>query len=149
MGRLDIEIRHGHHGGSEWGAVIALLAFIVLAIAGGAGHKAISGAMHDVLTAVEVAAWTLAAVVILAAAAGVTWAVLRVRRAVRAHRAIGNARPPVVYIDQNGYHRPIPADTARPALDTPRRPAGSWPLPGQWHSIRPNARHDDDRRRYS
>jgi hypothetical protein len=145
MGRLDIQIRHGHHGGGESGAVIALIALIVLAIAGGVGHKAISGAMHDVMIAVEVVAWTLAAVVILATAAGVTWAALRVRGAVRAARA-RRADAPVITISPDRY-RVAGAD--RPALDTPRhRPAG-WPLPGRYDQIRPNAGHDDDRRDYS
>jgi hypothetical protein len=66
-------------GGGESGSVIALIAFIVLAIAGGVGHKALTGALHTVATAFEVIVWTVAGVVILAAAAGVAYVVLRIR----------------------------------------------------------------------
>jgi hypothetical protein len=146
MGRLDVEIRHGHDGGGR-GAVIALIAFIVLAVAGGAGHKALTGAMHGVLTAVEVVMWTLVGLVIAAVAAGVVLTVVKIRAAVRAACA-RRAAAAVIAITPD--RAAVTADDERPALDAPRfRPASSGSLPGQWSQIYPPAGHDDDRRRYS
>lgn len=146
MGRLDVQVRHGGGGGGESGAVIALIAFIVLATARGVGHKALTGVAHAVGTAVEVIMWTLAAVVILAVTAGITYAALRIRAAVvRARRAIS---PPVITITpEDPRARYVsPGGTGRPAIDAPR-PARSWPLPGWWEEIRPRIGGDDEHRR--
>ncbi len=116
--------------------------FIAFAI-GGAAPRQLTAAAHAVITAVEVAAWTLAAVVMLAAAAGVTWTGVKVRAAVRAARARRAAT--VITLAPDRY-RVVAADDDRPALAPPRRPAGSWPLPGQWDEIYPHAGDDDDRR---
>ena len=146
MGRLDVQIRHGGSGGGESGAVIALIAFIVLAIAGGAGHKALTGVLHTVATAVEVIMWTVAGVLILAAAAGVTYVALRARAAVRGTRDRRAVPPPVITItpDDPGA-RPLPS-ADRPAIDAPHA-VRSWPLPGWWAEIRPRIGGDDDEHR--
>jgi hypothetical protein len=137
MGRLEVEIRHGHHHGggpAQWGAVVAL---IVLVLFAAAGHKEIGVILHEVLTVVEITACTVGGVAALAA---VVVIVTRTRRA-RRDRA---RRAPVI---PDYRVRVEPADTARPALDAPRRRASGWPLPGQWGEVVP--RDGDDRRRYS
>ena len=53
MGRLEIQIRHGHEPGPS-GAVIALAVLIVLAVVGGTGHHALDGITHMVLSVVEI-----------------------------------------------------------------------------------------------
>jgi hypothetical protein len=141
MGRLDVQIRHGHDGGG-WGAVVALIVFIVLAV-GGAAHKQLGAAAHTMLTVVEVAAWTMAAVVMAGAAAGLGWLAFRIRRAVRGARARRPAAP-VITLSPRQYGAVPPGDD-HPALDPSRR-SGSWPLPGQWGELRPHAGDDDDRR---
>jgi hypothetical protein len=142
MGRLDVQIRHGGDGGSGW--VIALIALVVLAAAGGAARTALTAAAHVMATAVEVVMWTLAAVVILAAVAGVTYAALRIRAAVRSARDRRAVPPPVIRITPErpgaGY---FPPQSSRPALGAPRE-ARSWPLPGWWEEIRPQAGRDDE-----
>ena len=80
MGRLEIQIKHGH-GGPQW-PVVALLAFIVLAAAGGVDGKAAS----HVLAFVELAAWVVGGLVVAAAAGLVTLAVVRARTASRKDR---------------------------------------------------------------
>jgi hypothetical protein len=141
MGRLDVQIRHGHDGGG-WGAVAALIVFIVLAI-GGAAHKQLAEAAHVVATIVEVVAWTLATTVILTVAAGLTWVAVKVRRALRARARRTTATVISVTPDRPGVTvRPVDA-AGRPAIDRPR-PAGSWPLPGWWVEIRPRVGRDDD-----
>jgi hypothetical protein len=135
-------------GGGESGSVIALIAFIVLAIAGGVGHKALTGALHTVATAFEVIVWTVAGVVILAAAAGVAYVVLRIRTAVRAARERRAVPPPVITITPEGHGARYlpPSGTDRPAIDAPHS-ARSWPLPGWWAEIRPRIGGDDDEHR--
>jgi hypothetical protein len=138
MGRLEVEIRHGHHhsGGSpaQWGAVIALIVFVLLAAA---DHKEIGTLMHEVLTIAEIAACAAAGMAALAAVAMFT--VAR-RRAARLDRRAAAAvvRPDCIRVE--------PAGDGRPALDAPRRRPGGWPLPGDWEQVTPR---DDDRRRYS
>jgi hypothetical protein len=147
MGRLEIQIRHGHDGGG-WGAAVALILLIAFAI-GGAAHKQVTAAAHTVMTIMEIAAWTLAALVMLTAAAGLTWAGLKVRAAVRAR---ARRAAPVITLNPGHYsrdaaHRLRPGATDdRPALDPPRRIPGSWPLPGQRSEVRPQNGADDDRR---
>jgi hypothetical protein len=136
MGRLEVEIRHGHDhhdgGPAQWGAVVALIVLVLLAAA---GHKEIGALMHEVLTIVEIAAYSAAGGVALGAAVLVAVRRRAARRASRA--AVVPVRP--------GYRIRVEAD-GRPALDAPRRRAGGWPLPGDWEDIAPR---DDDRRRYS
>jgi hypothetical protein len=147
MGRLEVQIRHGHDGGG-WGAAVALILLIVFAI-GGAAHKQVTAAAHTVMTVIEIAAWTLASLVMLGAAAGLTWAGLRIRRALHAARARRAA--PVITLAPDCYSADTPrrlqgATDDRPALDPPRRITASWPLPGQWSEVRPQNGGDDDRR---
>ena len=147
MGRLEVQIRHGHDG-NGWPAAAALILLIVLAIGGGA-HKQLTAAARTAETVIEIAAWTVAAVAGLAAAAGLTWAAFRVRAAVRAR---ARRAAPVITLAPGQYStdaahrlRPGTADE-RPALNPPRRINGSWPLPGQWSEVRPQDGGDDDRR---
>lgn len=139
MGRLEIQIRHGHDPGPS-GAVIALAVLIVLAVVGGTGRHALDGIAHTVLSVVEIAACAVGA---LAAAA---LAVVIVLAAARARRALANRPRPVrvqsIRLDDAAV-RPVgndPADPARPALGSPRRRDG-WPPPGRWAEM-----HHDDRR---
>jgi hypothetical protein len=147
MGRLDVQIRHGGGGGSEWGAVIALVLFIVLAVAGGVGHKALASAAHGVAPAITAVMWTLAAVVILAATAGVGYAVVRIRGAVRVARARRAIPPPAITVTpvdpRAGY---LPPGTGRPAIDAPRA-ARPWPLPDGREESRPRIGGDSDEHR--
>jgi hypothetical protein len=139
MGRLEIEIRHGRDGGgpAQWGAVVALIVFVLLAAA---GHKEIGTVMHEVLTVVEITAYAAVGLLVLA----VTVFIVSRRRAVRrAHARYRYARPVTVRTD--GSIRVLDADET-PALDAPRRRTAGWPLPGDWDEITPR---DDDRRRYS
>jgi hypothetical protein len=144
MGRLEIQIRHGHDPGPS-GAVIALAVLLVLAVVGGTGRHALDGIAHTVLSVVEIAACVVGG---LAAAAV---AVLIVLAVARARRALANRPRPVrvqsIRLDDVAV-RPVdddPADLDRPALDSPRRRDG-WPLPGRWAEV-----HHDDHgpRRYS
>jgi len=139
MGRLEVNIRHG--GDGPGGAVIALILFIVLAAAGGAGHKALSSAAHDGLTVIEDVLWVL---FWLVAAAAVTGAVVlgwRIRNAVRTRRAA----PPAVItiIPEHRDARPLRPD-GRPAIG-PAGTARTWPLPGSRQEARPRTGRDDHR----
>jgi hypothetical protein len=148
MGRLEVQIRHGGGGPGEWGAVVALIAFVLLA-AGGTAHKALSGVAHDVLTAVEVILWTAAGLAAVATTAGAVWIAVRLRGALRDRRASREARVPLITLSPDRYGT-VAGDGDRPALGTPRPRTPGWPLPGQWDKItRPSAGDDDDRRRYS
>jgi len=148
MGRLEVRIRHGHDSGG-WPAAAVLILLIALA-AGGAARKQVTAAAHTAMTIIEIAAWTLASLVMLAAAAGLTWAGLRIRRAVRAARARRAA--PVITLTPGCYSADatrrlqLGATDDRPALDPPGRIPGSWPLPGQWSEVRPQNGGNDDRR---
>ena len=134
MGRLQVEIRHGHDNGpGQWGAVVAL---IVLVLFAAAGHREIGAMLHEALTVVAIAAFSIAGLAVLAAVIVITARTRRTRRARRAPLAV---RP--------DYRiRVEPADDTRPALGTPRRSSGAWPLPGEWDEI---TRPDHDRRRWS
>lgn len=137
MGRLRVEIHHGHDGGpAAWGAVAAL---IVLVLFAAAGHKEIGVMLHEVLTVVEIAALTIAGSGVLAVAGFV---MIR-RRAARRDRA---RRAAVIPVAPDYRVRVEPGDTARPALGSPARRASGWPLPGQWDEITPP---DGDGRRCS
>jgi hypothetical protein len=132
MGRLEIEIRHGHDHGPS-GPVIALAVLIALAVAGGAGRHALNGIAHTVLNVLEIAAYVVGSVAAAALAIVIVLAVGRARRAladrprpvhVQSIRLDGAA---VRHVD-NGL-----ADIDRPALDPARRPG--WPLPGRWAEV--------------
>src|ERR1700722_17570943 len=146
MGQLDVHIRHGNGGGP--GPVIALIALAVLAAAGGAAHEALSSAVHVLAIVLDVILWTLGSAVILAAAAGVTYAVVRIRRAVLTTRASSAVPPSVITVTPEGpTTRYLPPDRAgRPAIEAPRT-TGSWPLPGWWEEVRPRIGGDDQHRR--
>ena len=136
MGRLQVEIRHGHDGGpAQWGAVVAL---IVLVLFAAAGHREIAAMLHEVLTIAAITVLSMAGAALLFTAAVIAF---RVRAARRARRA------PVVIRLPNSVIRLQSLVDDRPALDEPRRAPGTWPLPGQWGEITP--RDGDDRRRYS
>jgi|GEM_PF-7085685 len=139
MGRLEVRIRHGHDGGG-WGPAVALILLIAFA-AGGAGHKQVTAAAHTAMTVAEVAAWTLAALVLAAAATGVAWAGFKVRAAVRAARS---RRTPLVTL--NPGPREIPASGSRPAIGPASHAPRSWPLARQPGEACLSNGGDDDRR---
>jgi hypothetical protein len=131
---------HGSGGGPA-AAVIALLIFIAVGI---------RAAWPQIVHAVEITAYTVAA--ITGTAIVVTGTVLTVRtvRRVRARRALHQATYHVTPV--------IPATRlpGPPAIDRPERPAlgqppqrrpGAWPLPGWWEDIRPRIGGDSDEHR--
>jgi hypothetical protein len=126
------------HGGGGAAAVIALLAFIALAL---------RKDWPQIVSALEIAAWTVAAVT--GAAIAVTVTVLTVR-AVRRHRARLAMRQATIYRPgliippaQSGG-RPVPS-AQRPAIGRPRRHhARTWPLPDGRKAILPLPGRDDD-----
>jgi hypothetical protein len=138
MGRLEIQIRHGHDHGPS-GAVIALAVLIVLAVVGGTGRHALDGIAHTVLSVVEIAACVVGGL------AATALAVVIVLAAARARQALADRSRPVrvqsIRLDDTAV-RPVgdPAGLDRPALGSPRRGDG-WPLPGRWAEV-----HHDDRR---
>jgi hypothetical protein len=145
MGQLDVRIRHGSGGGP--GPVIALIALVALAAAGGAAHEALSSAVHVLAIVLDVILWTLGSAVILAAAAGVTYAAVRIRRAVLTARASRAVPPPVITVTpEDPATRYLPDRAGRPAIEAPRT-TGSWPLPGWWEEVRPLIGGDDEHRR--
>jgi hypothetical protein len=143
MGRLEVRITHGRQGGgpAQWGAVVAL---IVLVLFAAAGHCEIGAMLHEVLTVVEITAFSLVGLAVLAA---VVVIVVRVRGARRDRARRGHVE--VMPVPPNNYYRVRvePADGTRPALDTPRRRPAGWPLPSEWGEVAP--RDGDDRRHYS
>jgi hypothetical protein len=143
MGRLQVEIRHGHDGGgpAQWGAVIAL---IVLVLFAAAGHREIGVMLHEALAIVAIAAFSIVGLAVLAAVIIITARARAARRASREAARRADAMAVAALIERLRSHRPVPGTDIRPALDTPRRPAG-WPLPGQ----RDEAPRDSNRRRYS
>jgi uncharacterized membrane protein YhaH (DUF805 family) len=117
MGRLEIEIRHGHdHGPGQWGAVVALIVFVVLAAAG-AHSKGLATFAHDLKVGAEITMAALGAAVVIALAVVVTRVAVRVRRA---HRAtVTRSAVPVITVTPD--HAAIADDTERPALGAARR----------------------------
>jgi hypothetical protein len=105
-------------GGLSAGAIVVLILF-VLAVA---DHHAISDGvgefLHGVEVVLEVLVFTLAALVAIAAAAGLTWAGIRIRR--RQQRQAVTARAPVVVLSS-----------------TLSRDAAAWPLAGTTPTIAP------------
>lgn len=123
------------HGGAAAGAVIALVVIIALAL---------RKAWPAIVSAVEIAAWTVAG--LTGTALVVTGGVLTVRVLRRARPAAAYRRGPVV-IEGTRLYPPLPP-TGRPALGAPdARPAGAWPLPGWWQEIRPQIGGDGDEHR--
>jgi hypothetical protein len=140
MGRLDVHIRHGGGGGDSAGPIAVVVILVVAAAALRAAWGALAVALHVILTALEVIAWTLAGATIAAVVGGGVWAGLRIRHAVhdrRGHRAA--SAPPVITV--------IPEPAARPAIEPPRPSADSWPLPGWWTEVRPHIGRDGDEHR--
>lgn len=116
MGRLEIQVRHGHSNGpAQWGAVVAL---IVLVLFAAAGHREIAAMIHEVLAVVEIVTFSMVSLAVLALAVFIA---TRRRRAAR-RRAREEARIRAAWDRWLG-----PMDTY-PALDR-ARPDVSW-LPG-------------------
>jgi len=146
MGHLDVHIRHGSGGGGEGLAALVLGAAVVMALIHMA-WGAISAALHVILTALEVIAWTVAGAAVTTVVTGGVVAGLRIRTAVHvAHARRAAVARPVVTITPDGYVRPVPAEADRPAIEPPRRSA-PWPLPGWWEEIRPQIGGDSDEHR--
>jgi len=147
MGRLEIQIRHGHDPGPS-GAVIALAVLIALAVAGGAGHRALDGIAHTVLTVVEIAACIVGGMAVVTAAIVIALAVARRRALASRPRP---ARVQGIRLDGPAA-RPVggPAGPGRGALDA-SRPAGydGWPLPGRWSELPLDDRGGDGPARHS
>jgi hypothetical protein len=107
---------HGSGAAGGAGAVIALVVIVALAL---------RKAWPAIVTAVEIAAWTVAGT--CGAAIVTTGGVLIVRAARR--RAAAARRSPVV-IESRRLYPPLPP-AGRPVLGPPRSPAAApWPLPG-------------------
>ena len=130
------------HGGGPAAAVIALLVIVAVA-----ARKV----WPDIVHAVEITAWTVAAV--SGAAILITGTVLTVRtvRRVRARRALRQAAyraAPVIPAARLIERPTIEPPAGRPALGQPpqHRP-GAWPLPGRWEDIRPWIGGDGDAHR--
>jgi uncharacterized membrane protein len=121
MGRLQIELRHGHDGPGQWGPAAVLLALIALAVAGGAHGKALSAVVHDVLVGVEITAAVLGAVVALVLAVVITRFAARVRRAMR---AAAERRAAAVTALRASHDATLGGVSGRPALDAARRRFG-------------------------
>jgi hypothetical protein len=136
-----------HGGGSAAGAVIALLVIIALAL---------RKAWPEIVSAVEIAAWTVAGVT--GAAIVITAGVLTVRalRRRRARRALiyRPGQPFVVVVDevQSLFTQPLPP-SGRPAsgqIEPPSAQSPRWPVTGWWHDgehLRPRTGGDGDERR--
>jgi hypothetical protein len=116
-------------------AVVLVLASIIVA--------AVRAAWHDIVTAAEIAAYTVVSIAGVAALTGAGWCAIRIRRHVlqaRARRISPQVRAVITDV-KAGRPVVIPERPARPAIDAPpARPA--WPLPGQWEQIRPRIGRD-------
>jgi hypothetical protein len=129
MGRLEVHIRHGHtRGPAQWGAVVALVVFVLFAAA---GHREIGTMLHEVLAVVEIAAFSLVALAALAIATLIT---IRVRRANRAGRDLDRACDVLA----RHYGASLTGDEVRAALDQ-SRPDTSGYLTG--HVVRDDQRN--------
>jgi hypothetical protein len=135
------------HGGGAAGAVIALLVIIALAL---------RKSWPAIVSAVEIAAWTVAGVT--GAAIVITAGVLTTRavRRRRARRALvyRHGQPFVVFVDeaQTWFAQQVPA-AGRPAsgeIEPPFTPSPRWPVTG-WRpdgrELRPRIGGDGDERR--
>lgn len=128
--------RHGSGGPAA--AVIALLALIALAL---------RKVWPQLVSALEIAAWTVAGVT--AAAIAITVTVLTIRSA-RRHRARLTARQAVIYrpgliIPPAESGRPPVPDVQRRAIGRPRqRRTTTWLLPADFEASWPLRGRDDD-----
>jgi hypothetical protein len=141
MGRLDVHIRHGGGDGGPAAAVVVLLLFIAV------GLRAVWPEMVHVL---EIAVWTVAAIIGAAVTGTVTVLTVRGVRRYRAHRATPQVtyRAEPVIPPARLAARPVKPPAGRPALNPPwQGPARSWPLPGWWEEIRPRIGGDSDEHR--
>jgi hypothetical protein len=141
MGRLDVHIRHGGGDGGPAAAVVVLLLFIAVGL---------RSVWPEIVHAVEIAAWTVAAIIGTTITVTLTVLTVRVVRRHRARRAIRQVtyRAEPVIPPARLAARPVGPPAARPALDRPRQgPARSWPLPGWWEEIRPRIGGDSDEHR--
>ena len=127
----------GHRGGPA-GAVIVLLVMVALAL---------RKAWPQIVAALEITAWTVAAVTgaTLTATCGVL-----ILRAVRRRRARRTSvyRPGAVIPAARLVGRPVESPGGRPAISGPQHRPGAWLLPGWWEETGPHSWGDgDDRRR--
>jgi hypothetical protein len=125
------------HGGGPAAAVVALVVIVALAL---------RKAWPAIVSALEIAAWTVAAV--SGAAIAVTAGVVAVRmaRRRRARRAVIYRPGPVIpAVRLVAEHIDPPAQ--RPAIGRPGQyEAGAWPLRGWWQEIRPRPARDGENR---
>ena len=125
-------------GGGAAAAVIALV--VIMAVA---ARKV----WPEIVSAVQIAAWTVAGVT--GAIILITGGILttRVVRRCRARRAIRQATYHATVIPAARLIERLTIDppAGRPALSQPpRRQPGTWPLPGWWEDIRPRIGGDGD-----
>jgi hypothetical protein len=114
------------HGGGPPGLAVALLIVVVIAAGTAAGHAV----WHGIVTALEIAGYTLASVAGLAALGCLSYGGYRVYRWHAARRPIAPAR--VVSVQIDSPRAGVPGWPVRGALEaSPVRPAG-WPLLGEW-----------------
>ena len=127
------------HGGGPAGAVIALVVIIALAA---------RAAMPAIVSAVEIAAWTVAGVtgVAVVVTGGVLTAKAVRRRRAREALTYRPAQPYIVVEAQNIRlpRRPAPGEIEPP--DTPRWPVTGW-QPSGWEPRPPIGGDGDERRR--
>ena len=142
MGRLDVHIRHGGGDGGPAAAVVVLLMFIA------AGLRAV---WPEIVHTVEIAVWTVAAIIGTAITVTATVLTVRVTRTHRARRAMRQASyraEPVIPAARLIERPTIEPPAGRPALGQPSRwQPGAWPLPGWWEDIRPRIGGDGDEHR--
>jgi hypothetical protein len=135
MGCKGLHCDGCRHGGGA-GAVIALLIIVALGL---------RKAWPHVVSAAEIAGWTIAAA--CGTAVVITCGVLTARalRTRARRRAASYRRSPVVIDGMQLYAPPLPHDQ-RPAIGAPRR-AASWPPPGWQVDARPWIGGDGDEHR--
>ena len=127
----------GHRGGPA-GAVIVLLVMVALAL---------RKAWPQIVAAVEITAWTVAAVTGAAVTATCGVLILRAVRRRRARRAVVYRPGPVIPAARLVEH-PVEPPAGRPAIGGPQRHRpGLWPLPGWREDIGPHLGGDGDARR--
>jgi hypothetical protein len=126
----------GCGGGGGAAAVIALVAIIALAL---------RKAWPEIVSAVQIAAWTVAGVTgaVILLTGGVLTA--RVVRGCRARRAVRQATYRATVIPRLTERPAVGPPAGRPALSQPPRyRPGTWPLAGSWDGTRPRVRGDSD-----
>lgn len=129
MGCKGLHCEGCGHGGGPAAAVVALVVIVALAL-----HKA----WPTIVSALEIAAWTLVSVCGAAVAITMTVLAVRMTRRHRARRAVLYRRGPVVpAVRLVAEHIQSPAQ--RPAI---ARRQAVWPLAGWWEEIGPQAGGD-------